>query len=324
MAITDEGLILVPGLMSRWVRLQSGAKAHYVTAGESGPNVVLFHGAVAGSGGTAGWRFMAPVLAQAGFRVFCPDLPAFGINEGVNEAYFPGPAGTVDFVHDFVSALCLDTFHIGGNSQGCSTAMNYTINHPDKILSFAGIATAANMHGVIDEEARQHADTRPADARNSYPPFDGSEESMRRAMNMLVYRKEALDDELVTMRTLAARRNVEALKARQQAQAHPDRNTEARLNLKDRFAALDIPAIYLCGLQDVTATPEIFHLQEDALPNVQVFYLDECGHQAQTDQPEIVNQVFLEFFRDGKVSRKTAERAGVSTRRPTLPVVESN
>jgi hypothetical protein len=30
------------------------------------------------------------------------------------------------------------------------------------------------------------------------------------------------------------------------------------------------------------------------------------------------NQVFLEFFRDGRVSRKTADWAGVSKRRPEL------
>jgi hypothetical protein len=31
------------------------------------------------------------------------------------------------------------------------------------------------------------------------------------------------------------------------------------------------------------------------------------------------NEVFLEFFRDGKVSRKTADWAGVSDRRPENP-----
>jgi hypothetical protein len=50
-----------------------------------------------------------------------------------------------------------------------------------------------------------------------------------------------------------------------------------------------------------------------------MFYPDECGHQGQTDQPDMFNQVFLEFFRDGKVSWQTAEWAGVSRRRPINP-----
>jgi hypothetical protein len=52
---------------------------------------------------------------------------------------------------------------------------------------------------------------------------------------------------------------------------------------------------------------------------VQFFYPANTGHQAQTDSPELINQLFLEFFRDGKVSWETAQAAGISTRRPPLP-----
>ena len=36
MALTEEGLLDVPGVASRWVRLANGARAHYMTAGEVG------------------------------------------------------------------------------------------------------------------------------------------------------------------------------------------------------------------------------------------------------------------------------------------------
>src|SRR5690348_12881818 len=62
MALTHEGLLSIPGLHSRYVRLASGARAHYMTAGQDGPNVILLHGGIPGSSGTAGWRFMAPFL----------------------------------------------------------------------------------------------------------------------------------------------------------------------------------------------------------------------------------------------------------------------
>src|SRR5580692_11622173 len=116
MALTDEGIIDVPGMASRWVRLASGAKAHYMTSGESGPAVVLLHGGIVGSSGTAGWRFMAPFLGENGFRVYCPDQPGFGLTEGA-ELYHPSPAGHVDFLHEFVTALGLDKFHLAGNSM---------------------------------------------------------------------------------------------------------------------------------------------------------------------------------------------------------------
>jgi 2-hydroxy-6-oxonona-2,4-dienedioate hydrolase len=50
---------------------------------------------------------------------------------------------------------------------------------------------------------------------------------------------------------------------------------------------------------------------------LQVFYSEDCGHQAQTDRPDLVNPVLLEFFRDGIVGAPTA--AGVSDRRDPLP-----
>ena len=44
----------IPGLYSRWVRLANGARAHYVISGETGPAVILLHGGIVGSSGTAG------------------------------------------------------------------------------------------------------------------------------------------------------------------------------------------------------------------------------------------------------------------------------
>src|SRR5579883_1512465 len=115
MALTDAGLIDVPGIDSRWVRLPSGARAHYMTAGHKGPAVVLLHGGLAGSSGLAGWRFMMPVLAEAGFRVYAPDRPGYGLADA-REEYRPvqGFKSQVEFLKEFADTLCLDRFHIGG------------------------------------------------------------------------------------------------------------------------------------------------------------------------------------------------------------------
>jgi 2-hydroxy-6-oxonona-2,4-dienedioate hydrolase len=75
--------------------------------------------------------------------------------------------------------------------------------------------------------------------------------------------------------------------------------------------------VSIYGLQDVLSPVEGGFDQEDVgFENIQFFYPDDCGHQGQTDQPDMFNQVAVEFFRDGKVSWKTAEWAGVSRRKP--------
>src|SRR6476620_6081121 len=136
MALSEEGIIRSPGIASQWVRLASGARAHYMFAGETGPSVVLLHGGLAGSSGMAGWRFMMPVLAKAGFRVYAPDRPGYG-DADTRKEHWPwlGWKSHVDFVREFADALCLDRFHIGGNSQGMQHAVHFMVNNPERIIS---------------------------------------------------------------------------------------------------------------------------------------------------------------------------------------------
>ncbi|MBV9121684.1 MAG: alpha/beta hydrolase, partial [Chloroflexi bacterium] len=153
------------------------------------------------------------------------------------------------------------------------------------------------------------------------PEYSGTKESMQAMLSTVVYKKSALSDDLLEMRTRHAAIQKESLAAgrRFQREAANDPDYQQQINLKGRLDKTAIPIIYLFGKQDTFAGYENSLLQEEVLPNFQFFYLDQCGHQAQTDQPEIVNQAFLEFIRDGKVSRKTADAAGVSKRRPENP-----
>jgi pimeloyl-ACP methyl ester carboxylesterase len=320
MALTEEGIIEVPGMLSRYVRLASGAKAHYMTAGETGPAVVLLHGGIIGSSGTAGWRFMAPFLGAHGFRVYCPDQPGFGLTEDYEYAYTPDDAGHVDFLQDFVTTLCLDRFHISGNSMGCTNAVNYVTAHPERIISYALIA--GSIGDIVPMSEIRARDTRTAAERPDIQAFDGTPESMKKMMAAIILDPTKITDDLANMRTAAANRHRDyyqkrVLSMRSAATGEVNPNSAARMSTKGRFDRMTIPAIYMYGTKDVLIPHDIGgYLQEDALPDVQFFYPEETGHQGQTDQPDLFNQVFLEFFRDGKITWETAQRAGISTRRP--------
>jgi 2-hydroxy-6-oxonona-2,4-dienedioate hydrolase len=244
-------------------------------------------------------------------------MPAFGLTQDPLNHYKPGLFGHLNFMRDFVDALCLTDFHIGGNSMGCQNTVNFVTAYPERVLSYALIAGGIGDLSPREEELRR--DTRPPEERANYGigPFDGSTEWMRATMGSIIHRPEAIDDDLVEMRTMAALGQWGKNKGHAAAFAHPDAFDRTALRTKDRFDKLTIPGIYLFGRQDILSPARIRgYMQEDVLPNVQFFYPDECGHQGQTDQPEMFNQVFLEFFRDGRVSSQTAEWAGVSHRRP--------
>src|SRR5690606_5607788 len=296
--LTEEEIVHIPGLHSRWVRLANGAKAHYMTSGETGPAVILLHGGINGSSGTAGWRFMAPFLGANGFRVYCPDQPGFGWAD-TREEYWPkyGVKSYVDFIKEFADALCLDRFHIGGNSMGCSHSAYFAVNHPDRVISIGFIAGLSMM---VPPEKRIPAKDGKFTPNPNYnrPPFDYDhpEDSQRELMAGIIYEAKAIWPELVTMRATAALRQRDSFEARNNPALNNDPNYQQWADITTRLPKLTIPAIYLYGLQDVLSPVENGFLQEDALPNIQVFYPDHCGHQGQTDQPEMFHQTFLEFF----------------------------
>jgi 2-hydroxy-6-oxonona-2,4-dienedioate hydrolase len=327
MALTEEGLYIVPGLASRYVRLASGAKAHYVTSGDTGPSVVLLHGGIPGSSGQAGFRFMAPFLGANGFRVFCPDFPGFGLTENYEDAYEPDYGGAADFLHEFVTALALDKFHISGNSMGCENAVNYVTAHPDKILSYALIA--GGIGDIVSLKELMDSDPRLPEDRPDFNAFDGTEDSMRKMMLGIIRDPSKITDDLVAMRTYAAKWHLSYFAERADNwYLENQQNLSLRLSTKGRFDKMTIPGIYLYGTEDLEIPHTLVgYPQEDGLPNVQFFYPEETGHQGQTDQPELFNQVILEFLRDGKVSWDTAQRAGISDRRapnPRLVAVPEN
>jgi 2-hydroxy-6-oxonona-2,4-dienedioate hydrolase len=208
--LTDENIVAIPGLASRWVRLADGRRAHYVTSGDTGPAVVLLYGGIEGSSGTAGWRFMAPFLGAQGFRVYCPDRPGYGLADTSAKQYLlHHPKAQVDFLQMFVDALCLDKFHLGGNSAGCMLSSDYVVSNPERVSSVFFIAGAL---GDICPTPRIPPSGGKFNPNPQYvmPVWDGSEEGMQELMDGIIFERKAVWPTLVTMRTLAGNAQREA------------------------------------------------------------------------------------------------------------------
>ena len=313
MALTEEGLIDAPGVASRWVRLSNGAKAHYMTAGDVGPSVILLHGGFPGSSGVALWRFMIPALGKAGFRVYAPCRPGFGLSD-LREEYWPhyGTFSWADFVDDFANALCLDRFHLSGSSQGASVSAQYVVEHPEKVISLAFVASFSLMAQLgLDDDGK---------ARERFPPayvpapWDGTKEMIAKDLLAVAYDKASIPDELVEMRFRIAQQQRKSLNTALEFNKSIMKNPRhaQRLRLRGRLDDLDMPAIYLWGKDDVMASVKAGYEQEKILRNFRFYYPEECGHSGQNDRPDLFNKVFEAFFKTGKVSAELAREAGVS------------
>jgi pimeloyl-ACP methyl ester carboxylesterase len=108
----------------------SGYRIHYNAAGPAdGSAIVLVHGL---GGRAEDWRDIEPYLAKAGFRVYMPDLPGYGLSEK--------PAGFSYSVHDeaevvvaFMDALGLKQVDLGGWSMGGAIAQHVAFRHPERV-----------------------------------------------------------------------------------------------------------------------------------------------------------------------------------------------
>ena len=117
----------------------AGHRVHYMVEGPvGGPPVVLVHGL---GGRVEDWRNLAPMLAQAGFRVYMPDLIGFGRSEKPADFSYSVP-DEAEVVVGFLDALGLKQVDLAGWSMGGGIAQHVAFRHPErvrKLMLFASI-----------------------------------------------------------------------------------------------------------------------------------------------------------------------------------------
>ena len=107
-----------------------GYRMHYLAMGPaSGPPVILVHGL---GGRAEDWWNVAPVLAQAGFRVYMPDLIGFGRSQQPADfSYSIRDQATV--VVAFMDTLGLKQVDLGGWSMGGWIVQLVASGHPERV-----------------------------------------------------------------------------------------------------------------------------------------------------------------------------------------------
>ena len=279
---------------SSWVRAGS-IRTHYSEAGDEGPPVILLHGGGPGSSGAAGFRFMIPALAPH-FRVYAPDQVSFGQTDMSDPSARPrnGIQSLVDHVADFIDALCLENVLIVGNSQGAYVASKYTLDNPGRVakLFLIGSATVAGAMGIPPIATP---------GMKALMQYDGTEKAMRAFLEAIVSDASTVTDALVKSRNDAYHLPgvPEATKMFGEARAKlaEDPDWRQRYSLEGRLDKLTVPTKFVWGATDGFAPPELAHQIQPKLPNSKIEFIDNAGHQVQTDQPDLVNQMVIDFFK---------------------------
>lgn len=287
------------GFYSAWA-LANGVRTHYSWSGTEGPAVVLLHGGGPGASGAGGWRYMLPALAESGFRAYAPDQLSMGLTDARPHAWpVLGHQSLVDHIRDFIDALCLDSVYVVGNSQGAYVAAKLTLDHPELVRKafFVGSGTIASAMGLQGIDPNNPGVIALRD-------YDYSEEAMRTFLQNIVHDASTVTDELVRSRHEMANRpgvgDSRKAFADYQVRMRKDPALLRRFELRDALPKFGRPARFIWGREDRFAPAEIGHQLEKMLPDIRFEYIDDAGHQCQTDQPEVVNQMVIDFFQNSE------------------------
>lgn len=109
--------------------------------------VVLLHGGGVDSASLS-WGEIGPGLAAAGFRVIAPEHPGFG-----HSPRAPWPLTQqrlVAYVGQFVDALALDCYAIGGLSLGGGMALGHVLQQPERVTGVVLLGSYGLMSRASD------------------------------------------------------------------------------------------------------------------------------------------------------------------------------
>ena len=154
-----------------------------------GPPVVLIHGSGPGVSSWANWRLNLPVLAEK-FRVVAPDIVGFGYTERPRNFQYVLPRWR-DHLLALLDEMGLEKVSIVGNSFGGALALSMAAAEPSRIDRMVLMGSAGISFPL----------TKGLDDVWGYEP---SVETMRRLLDMFVYDKSLLSQDLAEMRYQAS------------------------------------------------------------------------------------------------------------------------
>ncbi len=249
----------------------AGARLWYWDTGGDGPPVVLAHPAT-GSGLI--WEYQQPVFAKAGYRVIGYSRKNYVHSKITSPKEI---RSDVDDLHGLVQSLKLTGFHAIGSAAGGGIVMEYSVAHPDNLLSM----TIACSLGRVNDRAYHKASaalrpaafyTLPAEFRELGPCY--------RAANPAGVRRwvELVDQARPSRPFLSGPRGGAEI-------------TWGRLK------AQKVPTLLLGGDADLYTPPPLLKYFHEHMPDSEMVIIHGSGHSAYWEQPVLFNRTVLDFLR---------------------------
>ncbi|WP_051463010.1 alpha/beta fold hydrolase [Haloglycomyces albus] len=247
----------------------------------TGDPVVLLHGSGAGVSAWSNWAGIVDELSEH-CRVIAPDIAGFGHSELKPDARYNIKLWVKHLI-GILDALNLEKVSIVGNSFGGALGLATAMSHPDRIERLVLMGTPCGTFPMTDGLRAQGE-------------FDGSRDSMERALSYFPYDASLITSDLVDKRFEAATRPG-AMEAFRRLMPQP---TESNPMVKgiplERLESVEQPALILHGREDrVVPFARALDLFE-SLPNSQLVAFGRCGHWVQIEKRDAFMAALRDFL----------------------------
>ncbi len=249
-----------------------GAEVAYAQQGRLAlPPLVLVHGWAASH---KFWKYCLSAFSPR-WRVIAPDLVGFGISEKPDRDY--SIEGYTRWLGAFLDALKLSRVTLVGHSMGGTIALNYAIEHPERVEKLA--VSNPLIVGSTAFSARNRFFMLPGIRRLLY--WGSRIGPVRRYVEKDFTAVGALDPELgkdVTRGTYQS--TFASLKS------------AAKVDLRSKLGSLSVPTLSIGSDCDGLVAPEQYEL----VPAQQKACIRSAGHIPMIERPEEFNRILNDFL----------------------------
>lgn len=249
-----------------------GVHLWYTDTGGTATPVIFMHAA---SGTCDSWVYQTPAFTAAGYRCVAYDRRYWGRSRSEPADAPPGSAS--EDLHGLVTHLGLERFHLVATAAGGIGALDYAVEHPERVRSLVVSNTIGGLLGEPSYLEVQHRlrppqiQALPVELRELGPSYRGTDpEGVQRWLVI----DHASRPQPVPTHTQQPRQPM----------------TYARLE------TIRVPVLALMGGADLLSPPALMRLLAAHIPGCQTAMIPEAGHAAFWEQPEVWNRLVLDFI----------------------------
>lgn len=254
-----------------------GFQLSYVDGGH-GEALVLLHGFGASKENFG--RLAAELKGE--LRIIAPDLPGFGESERDTNAHY-SVGEQVERLRQFVDALGLGRFHLGGSSMGGQIAGSFAAKYPERVKSLLLLAPGGVDSGIDSPARRSYhlgrlllVAKRPQDHRQVLALVTEKKPFVPFSVKRVLAQRAARDHDL-------------------HRRIYDEVDASPRLNAL--LPGLTTPTLVVWGRRDRALDVSGAAVLNELLPNASVRLLPGIGHLPMLETPKKVAGLYREFLK---------------------------